>query len=43
VCAQTQASRRPARTLEKARFVYYPAHALDGVGGIEGSKNMRLF
>ena len=23
--------------------VYYPAHALDGVGGIEGSKNMCLF
>ena len=23
--------------------VYYPAHALDGIGGIEGSKNMCLF
>jgi hypothetical protein len=23
--------------------VYYPAHALDGVAGIEGSKNMCLF
>jgi len=23
--------------------VYYPAHALDGVGGIEGSKNMCLY
>jgi hypothetical protein len=23
--------------------IYYPAHALDGVGGIEGSKNMCLF
>jgi hypothetical protein len=23
--------------------VYYPAHALDGTGGIEGSKNMCLF
>jgi hypothetical protein len=23
--------------------IYYPAHALDGIGGIEGSKNMCLF